>query len=325
MPVLSIIVPVYRVEKYLRKCVDSILSQTFKDFELILVDDGSPDSCGKICDEYAMLDSRIRVIHQANKGLSAARNAGLDICKGKFIAFVDSDDYIEPNMYEILIRNIIKHNTDIAVCGIKNYFDNKPQNNETESCESFKEMVLTKEQCFDMIFSKNDIITVVAWNKVYRREVFSNIRYPEGQIYEDIYVIVDILSQCNAVFVTAAKLYNYRRHNGSISGSKYNDREIDRIISSEKNYSFFKAYYPQYLEHVKAYLCTSYFLVLGKMVMDFDEAKPEDMKFIVNKLNDKIIFVLKSNEFTLRRKLSAIALRIHPRLFKVCVRLQGKS
>ena len=118
MPELSIIVPVYKVEKYLPKCIDSILAQTFTDFELILIDDGSPDRCGEICDEYAIKDERIVVIHQVNRGVSAARNAGLDAAKGEYIGFVDSDDWIKPEMYEIMVRTAIDKKADVVICGL---------------------------------------------------------------------------------------------------------------------------------------------------------------------------------------------------------------
>ena len=117
MPELSIIVPVYKVEKYLPKCLDSILAQTFTDFELILIDDGSPDRCGDICDEYAAKDDRLIVIHQENKGVSAARNAGLDIARGEYIGFVDSDDWIEPEMYETMLATAKESEAEIVACG----------------------------------------------------------------------------------------------------------------------------------------------------------------------------------------------------------------
>ncbi|EGP5489252.1 glycosyltransferase, partial [Enterococcus faecium] len=122
---ISIIVPVYKVEPYLRKCVDSILAQTFTDFEVILVDDGSPDNSGKICDEYASKDSRVRVIHKKNGGLSSARNAGIDVARGKYLGFVDSDDYIEKDMYELLYDNIVKEQADLSICGIYDIYAGK--------------------------------------------------------------------------------------------------------------------------------------------------------------------------------------------------------
>lgn len=324
MAALSIIVPVYRVEKYLHKCIDSILDQTFKDFELILIDDGSPDECGKICDEYAHRDPRVRVIHQENKGLSAARNAGIDIAKGQFIAFVDSDDWVEANIYEVLIENIVKSNTDIAVCGIRNFFESNPYKEDKRS-EQIRNMVLLKDQCFEMVFCKDDCISVAAWNKVYKKEIFDDLRYPKGQIYEDNFLILDVLSKCDHAFVTTAKLYNYRRHAESITGGRYREEEMDRIIASQKNYNIFKERYPQYLEYAEAYLYKNCFSILGKMILDMDKVDPNDMSNVINRLNDNIGFILKSREFTLKRKISAVALRIHPVLFKMCVRLQESA
>ena len=122
---ISIIVPVYKVEKYLKKCVDSILAQTFTDFELILVDDGSPDDSGKICEEYAEKDARVRVLHKENGGLSSARNAGIEVAKGKYLGFIDSDDYIAEDMYELLYNTIIKEDADLSICGIYDVYEGK--------------------------------------------------------------------------------------------------------------------------------------------------------------------------------------------------------
>ncbi len=122
---ISIIVPVYKVEKYLKKCVDSILAQTFSDFELILVDDGSPDNSGRICDDYAKKDARVRVVHKQNGGLSSARNAGIEVAKGKYLGFVDSDDYIAEDMYELLYKAIIKEEADLSICGIYDVYEEK--------------------------------------------------------------------------------------------------------------------------------------------------------------------------------------------------------
>jgi len=321
MPTLSIIVPVYNVEEYLCECIDSIINQTFRDFELILVNDGSTDNCGMICDSYAQIDSRVRIIHQENKGLSNARNTGIDIAKGQYIAFVDSDDFVDSNMYEIMVRELSERNIDMVVCGVNPFRDNQyKKSNYTVN----KEIVLSKDQCFEMILSAGDIITTYAWNKVYKKEIFLNIRYPEGKHYEDIFVITDILSECDSVFVTSLKLYNYRKREGSITSSVYNKRDNDRIISSIKNYNFFLMHYPNYVIHAKAYLYKSYFIVLGKMAIDVDRVDSDDMKSIIRILNNELGFVLKSSEFTLSRKFSAIALRIHPLLFRICVMLQSR-
>ena len=129
MPAISVIVPIFNVENYVRKCVDSILNQTFSDIEIILVDDGSTDASGRICDEYLSKDDRIRVIHKENGGLSDARNAGLDMCTGEYIGFVDGDDYIDGDMYELLYKNLIQYDADISMCRFRRIYNNRIDDN----------------------------------------------------------------------------------------------------------------------------------------------------------------------------------------------------
>ncbi|MGJ0706244.1 glycosyltransferase family 2 protein, partial [Enterococcus avium] len=178
---ISIIVPVYDVEKYLKKCVDSILNQTFKDFELILVDDGSPDNSGAICDQYAEKDSRVRVIHKENGGLSDARNAGIEVARGKYLGFVDSDDFVNEDMYKQLYTSIIENNADLSICGIFDLYEGKTPIKKTE-----KKLLLNRNEAMIMIFHGNEI-SVHAYNKLYKKEIFESLRYPVGKYHEDSY------------------------------------------------------------------------------------------------------------------------------------------
>ena len=176
---ISVIVPVYNVEKYLSKCIDSILSQTYKNLEIILVDDGSPDSSPKICDKYKERDNRIKVIHKKNGGLASARNAGMDIATGKYIGFVDSDDMIAEDMYEVLLENMIKSNAEIAVCYKTDILENlqtgKGIVEELNKTQALKKMVLGIE------FGSH------ACDKLFKREILvSDIRFPEGKTYEEL-------------------------------------------------------------------------------------------------------------------------------------------
>ena len=227
---ISIIVPIYKVEKYLRQCIDSIINQTYSNLEIILVDDGSPDNCGKICDEYVKIDKRIKVIHKENGGLSSARNAGLDIATGDYIGFVDSDDYIDKNMYEELINSINKYNSDIAVCtfSFKNKYRNKVVN-------YFNEEYLFKDK--DKFIEAKDgkrRINPNAWTKLYKRKIFDNIRYPEGLIYEDSYVIYDIMNIADSVSYVPKPLYYYRERKNSVSKDK-SGKCLDQVIALSKN------------------------------------------------------------------------------------------
>ena len=181
--VISVIVPIYKVEQYLRQCVDSILNQTHSALEVILVDDGSPDGSGKICDEYAARDSRVRVIHKKNGGLSDARNAGIDIARGDYIAFVDSDDWLEPDTYESMLAAMKKYQAKLVCAG---RFDNS---DETGACTvglcPEKEELLPAVPLVRKIFHW-DHMDAAAWDKLYARELFREIRYPVGRVMEDI-------------------------------------------------------------------------------------------------------------------------------------------
>ena len=192
---VSIIVPVYNVEKYLRGCVDSVLSQTYKNLEIILVDDGSPDNCPQICDEYVKLDTRVKVIHKENGGLSSARNAGLDEMTGDYVQFVDSDDYIEPEMIETMLSRLESGNGDVAIC--------------LEKCDD--------EKLFEGDIYKNileDKIGSQVWRYLFKAEKFAGggIRFPIGRNFEDVAIMHNVLYQNKIVYV-ARRLYNYNRDN----------------------------------------------------------------------------------------------------------------
>ena len=182
-PLVSIIIPVYNVEKYLDKCLDSVVNQTYTNLEIILVDDGSPDRCPAICDEWKSRDSRIKVIHQPNGGLSRARNAGLKIATGEFIGFVDSDDWIEPDMYETLLSTMLETGADIVVCNFyceevnSDAFIQKPKSPVIER--------YTAEEALKLLISEKTFIHPVVWNKLFRKHLLTNLLFPEDKIYED--------------------------------------------------------------------------------------------------------------------------------------------
>ena len=214
MPQISVIVPVYKVQDYLKECVDSILSQTFKDFELILVDDGSPDNCPNICDEYALNDERVVVIHKENGGLSSARNAGLDYVfansDSQFVSFIDSDDYVDKKFLEELILAIEEHT--ISVCRFASVHKNKIIYDNFSDC-----VFLDYPKTVDV--NKLDTFWLVVWNKLYKKEVFNNLRFPEGKKLEDGYTIHRIYGECETVIAIPDNLYYYRQRNDSIMGT----------------------------------------------------------------------------------------------------------
>ena len=200
---ISIIVPVYKVEKYIDKCLNSILNQTYPDLEIILVDDGSPDNCGKICDEYEKKDKRIKVIHKKNGGQSEARNEGLKIATGKYIGFVDSDDYIKENMFEILYKNIINYGADISIGNII-----KIEKNKNIIIENYDNVeIFDKSDSLKQLLKQH--ITNYTFNKLYKRHLWNNIKFPVGKLLEDMDIMYHILEKSNKVVCTNQTEYYY--------------------------------------------------------------------------------------------------------------------
>lgn len=221
---VSVIIPVYNVEDRLPRCVDSVLGQTLRDLEVILVDDGSPDGCGAICDEYAAKDSRVRVIHKANGGLSSARNAGLDASRGEYVAFVDGDDWLDADMLQLLLDSCKQYNAQIAECGYRSIYADRTEN----SCPDTGEVLQADGlRAVKGLLEWTDFCTI-ACNKLYLRNVIKDIRYPEGVLHEDEFTTYRIFLQAQKlVFVYQVK-YNYdRTRAGSITAAPFSIRQLD--------------------------------------------------------------------------------------------------
>ena len=234
---VSVIVPVYNVEDYLKKCVDSIINQTYTNLEIILVDDGSPDNCEKICDEYLNIDSRIRVIHKKNGGLSSARNAGLDIAKGKYISFIDSDDYIKENFIEALKTSI--RDAEIAICGITNVLE------DGEVCLDIEESPIKDERLSSLealkkLATPNYFYYVTACNKLYLRSLFDDIRFEEGKINEDEYIVHKLFEKSNKIVTISDKLYFYLQRDSSITHSLFKIGKLDAVYAFIDRAQLFK-------------------------------------------------------------------------------------
>lgn len=231
---ISIIVPIYNVEEFLGRCVDSIRCQTFSDFELILVDDGSPDRCGEICDQYAQTDSRIRVIHKENGGLSDARNAGLEIAQGQYIAFVDSDDWLAPKYLERLLMGLQETDADICECEVYR-----------TTGESCYESVSTTHKVFDTVHALEQLIQdgqlhQYVWNKLYRRKTLDNIFFAKGKTNEDEFWTYQVFGRAKRIVKISDILYNYFQRPNSIMGAGYSLKRLDALEA--------KTYRQQYLE-----------------------------------------------------------------------------
>ena len=235
---ISIIVPVYNVERYIRKCLESILIQTFKDFEVIIIDDGSTDSCPNICDEYAKKDSRFNVIHKKNGGLSSARNAGLDAASGQYIALIDSDDWIATNMLEILYHNLINFKADISQCEFvktKSEYDLGPVPYSNE-----QPMILTGKEMVSKFHDKNAIKYSIVCNKIYKAQLFHGIRFPVGKIHEDEFVNYKVVFRAKRVNCSKQKMYYYRQHASSIMANKLNLSKLNGLEAFLERKDFYK-------------------------------------------------------------------------------------
>lgn len=224
---ISVIVPIYRVEKFLPQCIESVLNQTFTDFELILVDDGSPDRCPEICDETAKRDARVRVIHQANAGLSAARNAGIEVAHGEWLGFVDSDDYIAPQFYEKLYQTAQRTDTDCVMCSVQNVDESgKPIDS---ALMRVADEVKTGQEVLRKIGRDDVTPYLTAWNKLYRRKLFNTLRYPSGRQNEDVFVFAELFCQVQRAACVAEPLYFYRKRIDSIMNSAVTLRNLDEM------------------------------------------------------------------------------------------------
>ena len=235
---ISVIVPVYKVEQFLSRCVDSILAQTYPDFEVILVDDGSPDNCGKICDEYAKIDSRIHVIHQENGGLSAARNSGIDWAfensDSRWLAFVDSDDWVHPDFLKILYETAEQTLCKVSAC---DYFRTS---GEDFPDQPFKvAMRVDSADYYCGTFHNGG--TQVAWNKLYHRSLFKKLRYPIGKLHEDEFTTYKAVYQAGKVGVTPARLYAYYQNPEGIMRSDWNPRRMHVLEAFEAQIAFAQA------------------------------------------------------------------------------------
>lgn len=233
---ISVVVPVYNVEKQLKRCVDSLINQTYQDVEIILIDDGSTDSSGKLCDELALLDSRIKVIHQSNKGLSGARNSGLDIMSGKYVLFVDSDDYLATDAVEKLYYELLRNNADVMACGISYVWDGDfPEKRFTSECSG----IWSGHESIIQMMRTNNICSV-AWNKLYKASLWDNVRFPEGRLHEDEATTYKVLYKSKLVAYMPECLYKYYQRPNGIMNAGLEGRYKDYIKAIKERIVFFK-------------------------------------------------------------------------------------
>ena len=239
-PLISVIVPIYNVEDYLNRCVDSIINQTYKNLEIILVDDGSPDNCPQMCDDYAKKDSRIRVVHKENGGLSDARNAGMKVATGEYVSFIDSDDYISLDFYETLLETIVDNDSDIVECGVVKFYED---NNFDEYNDDLKVTNYETVDALDGLIIENPFKQHV-WNKLYKSSVALDIPYAVGKLNEDEFWTYQVFGKAKKVTRINKTMYYYFQRNGSIMGNGYNIRRLDALEGKMNRQAYIEKNFP---------------------------------------------------------------------------------
>lgn len=242
MPLVSIIIPIYKVEKYIRRCVDSVISQTYKKIEIILVDDGSPDKCGRICDEYKETDERIMVIHKENGGLSDARNVALEICNGTYITFIDSDDWVSEFYVEHLVEAVRYSDADLVISMFENVFEDKHVLKASSIQVEDLEIVGT-EDCYKRILYQEGI-EFNAPGKLYKRDMFTDLQYPVGKLYEDIPVTTEVIHRSSKIAVIQNIDYYYFCRSKSIQHQDYTHKKMDAVAHILQMKTFIDDKYP---------------------------------------------------------------------------------
>ena len=318
LPKISVIVPIYKVEPYLRQCADSVLAQTYTNLEVILVDDGSPDGCGDICDAYAAKDSRVVVIHKENGGVSDARNAGLDRATGAYISFVDGDDWIAPDLIETLYSNSVAYDADISSCKYFLFYANTttPRSHRSEIVS------LNSEQAVRDILAHSGggkgKLDLAPTMKLYRKGIFNSIRYPSGKRYEDAFVILDVLAAAERVVVDCAPRYHYRQRKGSIMNTiGYSAAKMDRIEAHALHFKVIQERHPDLLDAGRIWWLRLNIHTMTLMALYGGRFRriPE-YRTVSRTIRENLGFILRSTQFSKEQKTAAVLLRINVSLFQ---------
>ena len=302
MPKVSVIIPVYKVEQYLADCLDSMSRQTFQDFELILVDDGSPDACGAICDAYAAEHPNTRVIHQENMGLSEARNQGVKAAAGEFVAFIDSDDYVAADYIEYLFDLSARYGADVTIAENTLVWDGQEV---SDTQPDLKERKLTPEQALKEICYGG--MGIYAWGKLYRRELAEKHPYPKGQLYEDTATTYKLIGDAKTVAYGNRVVYYWRQRSGSITHQKITERHLYGIQAAKDLLEYMEANYPAVVPAARVRFMMKGIDLSYKAVMAGDER--EMLMRIRRKVIPMVSPVLKDKKASISLKARALALK----------------
>lgn len=317
---VSIIVPVYNVERYLPKCMESVLSQTLKEIEVILVDDGSTDGSGAICDDYKR-DSRVQVIHKQNGGLSDARNTGVKASSAEYIGFVDSDDYIENDMYELLYGNMISYDADISFCGINDVYATgiRPAYVQTEG-----EFVTDGKTAIQMVL-RGQNASVSAVNKLYKKSLLEKHPFPKGKTSEDAHFIIPYLTEINKAVFDMSPKYYYIHREGTITTRPYRKTDLSIVEAYDNNRKIIQKLYPELIELADFRYYWSLFYIIDKMIRTDSYGEEGDYQRIVSSIKKEYRNIMKNQYVGKARKAAVTGLMIHKKLYELCLYVYTKK
>ena len=316
-PLISIIVPIYRVEEYLDKCLSSIINQTYKNLEIILVNDGSDDNSIKIAKKYAKKDERIKIIEEDNKGLSCARNTGINASTGKYITFVDSDDFIEENYIEILYKGIKKYKVDISIGGHNTIYNDK-----TKQKYSNEEYALTKKEALKQLLYVNDI-DAFAWSKLYKKELFDDTKFPRSRLFEDIATTYKLIDKVDNVCVVSYPIYNFVIRKGSITSDEFSNKKMDLIISAIEMTHYLKNKYKDLDDACKAYLMYAHLETI-KLLANSKNKYKKEQKELVYYIRKHYLDYIKDKNVSKKNKFDVLVITLSFNLYKFLYKMTKK-
>lgn len=312
---ISIIVAVYNLESYLPKCIDSILAQTFTNFELILVNDGSLDKSGEICDDYEKRDSRIRVIHKENGGVASSRNAGLEVAQGKYIGYVDNDDFINKYMFETLYKHAVLHSSDIVVCDFMR-IDNEQYCNTEELVSDYDVQHFTGMEALEQLYTDDYVTLVVPWNKLYKREVLENITYEIGNLYDDETVVHKLLYNSKNITYIHTTFYYYLTRIGSQINSPFTIKRFGKVYALSDRVDYFNKHklhhlHEKALKHYYEFFIWYYNTAATELI-----GVEKELKALKKTFNRRLLSLLKLKDLGWKEKCTSILFWVSPFLYK---------
>ena len=300
MELISIIVPAYNIQDCIQKCVNSIRNQTYSELEILLIDDGSPDSTGQICDKFALQDSRIIVYHKKNGGLSSARNYGIERAKGTYLSFIDGDDWVKKDFIEVLYQNIKKANAELSIIGYSLIWDNGK-----EKCTTDENAyaVFNQDEAIHELFAQEKM-GCMAWQRLYHKSIFEDIRFPEGKLFEDVAIALDVVKKCRTVVWSGQAKYYYYQRSGSIVNSTFNIGKLFMLDSCQKMIDYSEKRGGKYNEEANAFYLKSAMMLLLQVYGVENSSESRQAKMVLEKgIREHKKYIWRNKYLPLRKKI----------------------